>query len=130
MLAKALAAKDAALENAVDKARLRSERVDQLTKRFEQERAVLETAHRRLLEELENERAERTLAQGALKIARESRASLQRLNESLKRQNRSIRTAADAEIVADDRPDTGVEDSTNVSKFVPPPRDRHGPDLS
>lgn len=130
MLSKALAAKDAALENAVDKARLRSERVDQLTKRFEQEKSVLEAAHRRLLEELENEKAERTLAQGALKIARESRASLQRLNESLKRQNRSILTAVDSGMTADDRPDVGVEDSSNVSKFAPPPRDRHGPDPS
>lgn len=90
MLTKALSAKEVALTSALEKARARSERVEELTKEFELERTALEASHRRLVEELENERAERTLAQGALNIARESRASLQRLNESLKRANRSF----------------------------------------
>lgn len=94
MLTKALSAKEVALSVALEKARTRSERVEELTKEFELERTSLESAHRRLVEELENERAERTLAQGALKIARESRASLQRLNESLKRANRAIQPTA------------------------------------
>ena len=94
MLTKALSAKEVALSVALEKARTRSERVDELTKEFELERTTLEAAYRRLVEELENERAERTLAQGALKIARESRASLQRLNESLKRANRAIQPMA------------------------------------
>lgn len=94
MLTKALSAKEVALTSALEKARARSERVEELTKEFELERAALEASHRRLVEELENERAERTLAQGALNIARESRASLQRLNESLKRANRSFQPMA------------------------------------
>ena len=60
-----------------------------LTQRFEQDRLALEAVNRRLIEELQNEKAERTLAQGALDIARESRAALQRQNESLKRASRS-----------------------------------------
>jgi crescentin len=129
MLSKALAAKDAALENAVDKARSRSERVEELTKRFEHERVVLEAAHRRLVEELENERAERNIAQGALKIARESRSSLQRLNESLKRANRSIRSSPDAETpIHVNAPDIASDESSNVSRFAPPSRDRPMPE--
>ncbi|WP_153003757.1 MULTISPECIES: chromosome partitioning protein ParA [Aureimonas] len=89
MLVKALAAKDAALESANSRAANLSDRVETLTLRFEQERMALEVANRRLIEELQNERAERTLAQGALDIARESRSALQRQNESLKRATRS-----------------------------------------
>lgn len=85
MLTKALAAREASLESANARTQHLSERVDALTLRYEKERQSLETANRRLLEELQNERAERTLAQGALDIARESRLSLQRQNETLKR---------------------------------------------
>ena len=97
MLSKALAAKSAALDGAVDQAQSRLEQVEELNQRFESERASLGAANRRLIEELENERAERTLAQGALKIARESRASLQRQNEALKRANRAMRSAPQRE---------------------------------
>ena len=126
MLGKALSAKDAALESALDKARARSERVDELTKRYEQERASLETTNRRLVEELENEKAERTLAQGALKIARESRASLQRQNEALKRANRAMRTASSSDEPEPEREPRRVsngEPASNVSVFAPPQKD-------
>jgi crescentin len=111
MLTKALSAKEAALAQALEKAQGRSERVEDLTKEFELERAASELSRRRLIEELENERAERALAQGALNIARESRASLQRLNESLKRANRSFRPLPPEEA-------TASEPQSNVS-FLP-----------
>jgi crescentin len=85
MLNKALAAKDAALENAVNKSNSLADRIESLTARYENDRLNQEAASRRLIEELENEKAERTLAQGALEIARENRSALQRQNESLKR---------------------------------------------
>ena len=120
MLAKALAAKDAALGNAVDKVEARAERIEDLTKRLEAERASAEAAKRRLLEELENERSERSLAQGALKIARESRGSLQRQNEALRRANRSLRGAP-----VDDERDATTAAPSNVSPFAQP-RGRDG----
>ena len=89
MLTKALSAKDASLESASAKGQHLAERVDALTLRYEKERQSLEATNRRLVEELQNERAERTLAQGALDIARESRLSLQRQNEQLKRAART-----------------------------------------
>lgn len=121
MLTKALAAKEAALENANAKAQHLGDRVDALTLRYEKERHGLETANRRLLEELQNERAERTLAQGALDIARESRLSLQRQNEALKRAAR-VRVAGEAG-PADGAP---IEPPSNVTPF--PAADRSGED--
>ncbi|MBB3949731.1 chromosome partitioning protein ParA [Aureimonas jatrophae] len=88
MLIKALAAKDSQLEGVTTRANNLSERVEALTQRFEKDRLALEATNRRLIEELQNEKAERTLAQGALDIARESRTALQRQNENLKRATR------------------------------------------
>ena len=134
MLTKALSAKTAAHDAATEKAHARSLRIDDLTGRFEKERASFDSANRRLVEELENERAERTLAQGALKIARESRASLQRQNEALKRSNRAMRNAvaddgerepsaiAEAYDVAE-RDEPG-EASSNVKPFPPKLREQ------
>ena len=65
-----------------------SERIDQLTKRFEQERSTLEAANRRLTEELQNEKAERSLIQGALEIARESRTKIQKKYVALRKKTR------------------------------------------
>lgn len=117
MLVKALAAKDAALETANARGANLSDRVEALTLRFEQERMALEVANRRLIEELQNERAERTLAQGALDIARESRSALQRQNESLKRASRSrygeIADLPPAETLREDR-------ASNVRPFTAP----------
>ncbi len=134
MLTKALSAKSAAHDAATEKAQARSLRIDDLTGRFDKERASLDAANRRLVEELENERAERTLAQGALKIARESRASLQRQNEALKRSNRAMRNAVADE---DERGQPGMgeavdvvewdeagETSSNVKPFPPKVREQ------
>jgi crescentin len=76
MLNKAIAAKDFQIESSDNKASNLAERMDQAVKRYEQERNTLEAANRRLTEELQNEKAERSLIQGALEIARESRMKI------------------------------------------------------
>jgi crescentin len=92
MLTKALAGKDAALESSLSKAASLGDRLETLTRRYENDRMTQEAVNRRLVEELESERAERTLAQGALEIARENRIALQRQNEALKRSARAFQT--------------------------------------
>ena len=87
MLTKALAAKDGLVEGANRKANTLSSRLDMLTARAEQERIALEATNRRLLEELQAEKAERSLAQGALDIARSSRTKLLSQYSALKRQH-------------------------------------------
>lgn len=88
MLNKAIAAKDFQIESADNKVSSLSERIDQLTKRFDQERNTLEAANRRLTEELQNEKAERSLIQGALEIARESRVKIQKKYIALRKKTR------------------------------------------
>lgn len=90
MLTKAMAAKDAALEQALGRVTSLSDRIDHLVHRQEVERADFETVNHRLVEELQHERSERKLAQGALDIARESRVSLQKQHEALRRSTRSF----------------------------------------
>ena len=107
MLGKAIAAKDFQIESSDNKVASLSERIDQLTKRFEQDRNALEAANRRLTEELQNEKSERSLLQGALEIARESRVKIQKKYVALRK-----RTRLDAQ----DDPDLAdeVEAETNV----------------
>lgn len=76
-LARAVSARDELVENAESRASKLADRIDQLTRRFSQERSDLEAANRALLEQLQNERSERALAQGALQMSRESRAKIQ-----------------------------------------------------
>jgi crescentin len=69
----------------------------------------LEAANRRLTGELQNERSERSLLQGALEIARESRVKIQKKYVALRK-----RTRLDAQ---DDDPalmDEEAEAETNV----------------
>lgn len=75
---RALSARDAVVENADARAAKLAERIEQLTRQFGHERSDLEAANRTLLEQLQDERSERALAQGALEISRESRAKIQR----------------------------------------------------
>ncbi|WP_243965209.1 chromosome partitioning protein ParA [Methylobacterium sp. J-026] len=91
MLGKALAAKDAALEQAAARNAALTERIEQLTHRQEAARIEFEAANRRLSEDLQNERSERALVQGALDIARETRTTLQKQYEALKRSGRGWR---------------------------------------
>ena len=132
MLQKALSAKSASLDAALEQARSRADQIEELNSRFEVDRVAYEATNRRLVEEIENERAERTLAQGALKIARESRASLQRQNESLKRANRAIRNGSsddqDRDLMSElqlseeaSMPSSSIQPTatSNVSQFFP-----------
>lgn len=89
MLVKAIGAKDMLLEEAEAKNANLLNRIDEVKKRFEHERTSLEVQNRKLAEELQNERAERALAQGALEVARQSRANIQRQFSSLRKRNRS-----------------------------------------
>ncbi|WP_210496977.1 chromosome partitioning protein ParA [Microvirga antarctica] len=109
MLNKAIAAKDFQIESSDNKVASLSERIDQLTKRFEQDRSILEAANRRLTEELQNEKAERSLIQGALEIARESRVKIQKKYVSL-RKNTRLDAQGD---------DTGPEDGDTETNVRP-----------
>lgn len=91
MLGKALAAREAAVEQAGIRNAALVERIEQMTHRQEAARAEFELANRRLTEDLQNERSERALVQGALDIARETRVSLQKQYEVLKRSGRGWR---------------------------------------
>lgn len=113
MFTKALAAKETLVESANAKATILSNRIEQLIRRFEQERMDLETANRRILEELENEKAERLLAQGALNIARESRSKLQKQYAALKRRGRFPSEDGGMDDFAD------LEVENNVRRFQP-----------
>lgn len=86
MLSKALSAKEALLDSSNRKIANLTGRIEQINARFEQERASFEAANRRLIEELQSEKAERSLAQGALDIARNSRSKLLTQYTALKRQ--------------------------------------------
>lgn len=94
MLNKAFAAKDFQIESAENKVAALNDRIEQMAKRFEQERNGLEALNRRLTEELQNEKAERSMLQGALEIARESRAKIQNKYVSLRKKTR-LDTAED-----------------------------------
>ena len=85
-----------------------SERIDQLTKRFEQERSTLEAANRRLTEELQNEKAERSLIQGALEIARESRVKIQKKYIALRKKTRLDAQEDDPSLFDEDELETNV----------------------
>ncbi|MEA2758816.1 MAG: hypothetical protein QOH65_1429 [Methylobacteriaceae bacterium] len=76
MLERAMVAKDAQIEQANSRAAALSEQIAAITARTEQEHATLENANRKLIEQLQNEKAERALVQGALSIARSSREKL------------------------------------------------------
>ncbi len=95
MLNKAIAAKEFQVESLDNKLASLSERSDQFTKRFDQERSTLESANRRLTEELQNEKGERALIQGALEIARESRIKIQKKYVSLRKKTRLDTTEDD-----------------------------------
>jgi len=127
MLAKALAAKDVAVEQATSRAALLSERMEQLARRHEAEIQELEVANRRLVEDLQSERSERAMTQGALDIARESRIALQKQYESLKRDTRRFRSFDDGDASAQAEPAAGrpaaaTDAKSNVRPFIPSDR--------
>lgn len=108
MLGKAIAAKDFQIESSDNKVASLSERIDQLTKRFEQDRSTLEAANRRLTEELQNEKAERSLVQGALEIARESRTKIQKKYVALRKRTRLDTQEDDPSLFDEEELETNV----------------------
>ena len=108
MLNKAIAAKDFQIESSDNKVASLSERIDQFTKRFDQERSTLESANRRLTEELQNEKAERSLIQGALEIARESRTKIQKKYVALRKRTRLDTQEDDPTLFDEDEIETNV----------------------
>ena len=117
LLARTLSAKETQIEGGARKIASLTSRVDQMSARFEQERAGFEAANRRLIEELQSEKAERSLAQGALDIARNSRSKLLTQYTALKRQQtlgglRPLELGPDDEVTP--RPETG--DNVRVLK--------------
>lgn len=108
MLGKAIAAKDFQIESSDNKVASLSERIDQLTKRFEQDRSALEAANRRLTEELQNEKAERSLVQGALEIARESRTKIQKKYVALRKKTRLDTQEDDPSLFDEEEVETNV----------------------
>ncbi|MGO4572928.1 chromosome partitioning protein ParA [Microvirga sp. 2TAF3] len=108
MLNKAIAAKDFQIESSDNKVASLSERIDQLTKRFEQDRSTLESTNRRLTEELQNEKAERSLIQGALEIARESRIKIQKKYVSLRKKTRLDTQEDDPTLFDEEEVETNV----------------------
>ena len=112
MLSKALAAKDALIDGANRKATALSSRLDLLTARIEQERAGFEATNKRLIEELQAEKAERSLAQGALDIARKSRTKLLAQYSTLKRRQGDGMTGPGDAILVEDE----------IAAPAPPPR--------
>ncbi|WP_230531223.1 chromosome partitioning protein ParA [Microvirga roseola] len=108
MLGKAIAAKDFQIESSDNKVASLSERIDQLTKRFEQDRSTLEAANRRLTEELQNEKAERSLVQGALEIARESRTKIQKKYVALRKKTRLDTQEDDPALLDEEEAETNV----------------------
>ncbi|WP_243373085.1 chromosome partitioning protein ParA [Microvirga solisilvae] len=108
MLNKAIAAKDFQIESSDNKLTSLTERIDQLTKRFEQDRSTLEAANRRLTEELQNEKAERSLVQGALEIARESRIKIQKKYIALRKKTRLDSQEDDAGLLDEEEVETNV----------------------
>lgn len=117
MLAKALAAKDGAFDAANRKAASLLDRIESINARFALERSEFEATHRRTIEELQNERAERSLAHGALDIARRSRSSLLAQYTELKRRTGGADTRTN-----DDAPalEAGRPPDSNVMAFTPP----------
>ncbi|MGF9758608.1 chromosome partitioning protein ParA [Microvirga sp. 0TCS3.31] len=108
MLGKAIVAKDFQIESSDNKVASLSERIDQLTKRFEQDRSALEAANRRLTEELQNEKAERSLVQGALEIARESRTKIQKKYVALRKKTRLDTQEDDPSLFDEEEVETNV----------------------
>lgn len=117
MLTNALAAKDAHIEQLQVRAEAAKVQLDDAIVRHEEERAAIDSSNRRLVEEVQSERAERALVQGALSIARGSREKLLAQIEDLKRN----RIGPMHEPAAETRePPRDPEGGGNITRFRPP----------
>lgn len=119
MLNKAVAAKDAVIEQANSRHAVLADRAEQQLAKYEALRIDLETANRRLSEDLEKERSERALLQGALDVARGSRIALQKQHEALKRSGRGWREMGGGEEGAES---DQSDDASNVHPLAFPGR--------
>jgi crescentin len=77
-LAKALEAKETSLSRLEHRGQMLLDRIDQLTGDFSAERQAFEARIAALSEELQREKSERAIAQGALEMARRSRVEIHR----------------------------------------------------
>jgi crescentin len=120
MLTKAIAAKDGLLQRADNRAGMLLERIDQLTRRFDEERSAFEAKNKQLWEDLQREKSERALTQGALETARRSRIEAERALASLQNERQAVADVkgggqhAAADALAEDR-----SAATNVMPFKP-----------
>jgi crescentin len=120
MLAKAVAAKDGALDAANRKSATLLDRIESLNARFALERSEFEATHRRMIEELQSERAERSLAHGALDIARKSRSSLLAQYTALKRRTGAAPEGRALDDLAELDAEAPRPADSNVMAFAPP----------
>ena len=77
-MTKALEAKEAAIIRAEQRTQVLLDRIDQLASDFGGERQAFESKIAALEEELQREKSERAIAQGALEMARRSRVEIHR----------------------------------------------------
>jgi crescentin len=114
MLSKALAAKDLQTTQLESKIANLESRYAVLSQDLEREQLESQSAKRRFIEELEREKAERALAQGALSIARASREKMAMQIEAAKRVTPS---AIDSHHQASAAVKAAAEEETNV-RFI------------
>jgi crescentin len=123
MLTKAIAAKESLLQRSDHRTGMLLDRIDQLTRKFEDDRNALEAKSKKLWEELQREKSERALAQGALETARRTRLEVER---EIARLQRSRRTGIQTDVVVERTAAPGApaepapEAPTNVTPFKAP----------
>lgn len=88
MMAKAIAAKDAIIDQNGERISALTAMLAEAETALQAEKTELQATIRRLTAEIENEKSERALLQGALNISRESRAEVQRQFDSFRRSAR------------------------------------------
>jgi crescentin len=131
MLTKAIAAKESLLQRSDHRTGMLLDRIDQLTRKFEDDRNALEAKNKKLWEELQREKSERALAQGALETARRTRIEVEREFARIQRARRSGGDPLQSvpEVAAEQ--DTPVEareaPATNVMAFKTPDVDEARP---
>jgi crescentin len=124
MLTKAIAAKESLLQRSDHRTGMLLDRIDQLTRKFEDDRNALETKNKKLWEELQREKSERALAQGALETARRTRIEVEREFARIQRSRRAGAETSPPLAEAVGGPDAHFEGreppATNVMAFKTP----------
>jgi crescentin len=121
MLTKAIAAKESLLQRSDHRTGMLLDRIDQLTRKFEDDRNTLEAKNKKLWEDLQREKSERALAQGALETARRTRVEVEREIARLQRSRRTGTYDDEGVAVAVTRSETEAPEApTNVTPFKAP----------